>query len=105
VQGSSVSPGNIVFNNTTAYTLSGGTISGSGSLTKNGLGAVTIGNSLANINGIDINSGISFVYYHHIIVHLSWTLDCLISAAGLRPEGASKFPGLRQFGYAYFDNL
>lgn len=48
---------------------------------------------------------ISFVYYHHIIVHLSWTLDYLISAAGLRSDGAIKFPGLRQFGYAYFDNL
>ena len=48
---------------------------------------------------------ISFVYYHHIIVHLSWTLDYLVSEAGLRSGGAIKFPGLRQFGYAYFDNL
>lgn len=48
---------------------------------------------------------VSFVYYHHIIVHLSWTLDYLVSEAGLRSSGAIKFPGLRQFGYAYFDNL
>lgn len=48
---------------------------------------------------------ISFVYYHHIIVHLSWTLDYLVSQTGLRSGGAIKFPGIRQFGYAYFDNL
>ncbi len=48
---------------------------------------------------------VSFVYYHHIIVHLSWTLDYLVSAAGLRSGGDVKFPGIRQFGYAYFDNL
>lgn len=48
---------------------------------------------------------VSFVYYHHIIVHLSWVLDYLVSEAGLRSQGAIRFPGLRQFGYAYFDNL
>jgi hypothetical protein len=48
---------------------------------------------------------VSFVYYHHIIVHLSWVLDYLVSEAGLRSGGAIKFPSLRQFGYAYFDNL
>ena len=60
VQGSSVSPGNIVFDNLLAnpYTLSGGGIGGGGSLTKNGAGAVTIGNSLSHSGGIVVNSGI-----------------------------------------------
>jgi hypothetical protein len=48
---------------------------------------------------------VSFVYYHHIPVHLSWTIDYLVSEAGLRSQGKINFPALRQFGYAYFDNL
>jgi hypothetical protein len=46
-----------------------------------------------------------FIYYHHILVHLSWTIDYLVSDAALRSHGAIRFPSLRQFGYAYFDNL
>jgi hypothetical protein len=48
---------------------------------------------------------ISFVYYHHIPVHISWTIDYLVSEAKLNSKGAVNFPGLRQFGYAYFDNM
>ena len=48
---------------------------------------------------------VSFVYYHHIPVHLSWTLDYLVSEALLRSAGEIRFPSVRQFGYAYFDNL
>lgn len=48
---------------------------------------------------------VSFVYYHHIPVHLSWTLDYLVSEALLRSQGKITFPAVRQFGYAYFDNL
>jgi len=47
---------------------------------------------------------IGFVYYHHIPVHLSWTIDYLVSEAKLASKGKVSFPGLRQFGYAYFDN-
>ncbi len=47
---------------------------------------------------------IGFVYYHHIPVHLSWTIDYLVSEAMLASNGKVKFPKLRQFGYAYFDN-
>lgn len=47
----------------------------------------------------------SFVYYHHIPVHLSWTIDYLVSEAKLLSNGQIDFPALRQFGYAYFDNL
>ena len=59
VQGSSVSPGNMMFDNTLAnpYTLSGSGIGGGGSLTKNGSGAVTISNSLAHSGGIALNAG------------------------------------------------
>jgi hypothetical protein len=47
---------------------------------------------------------IGFVYYHHIPVHLSWTIDYVVSEAKLASGGKVSFPGLRQFGYAYFDN-
>ncbi len=52
-----------------------------------------------------VGPDMSFIYYHHILVHLSWTLDYLVSQAALRSDGAIDFPGLRQFGYAFFDNL
>jgi fibronectin-binding autotransporter adhesin len=60
VQGTTVSPGNILFDNTTAnaYTVSGGSIGGAGSLTKDNTGTVTLANSLAHTNGITINAGI-----------------------------------------------
>lgn len=60
VQGSSVSPGNMVFDNSLAnpYTLTGGGIGGGGSLTKNGDGTVTIGNTLSHTSGIAVNGGI-----------------------------------------------
>src|SRR5699024_10674416 len=48
---------------------------------------------------------IGFIYYHHLPVHLSWTIDYLVSEAQLRSEGAVSFPGTRQFGYAFFDYL
>jgi hypothetical protein len=48
---------------------------------------------------------VGFIYYHHLPVHLSWTLDYLISAAKLRSDGVIRFPAIRQYGYAYFDNL
>ncbi len=60
VQGTTVSPGNILFDNTTAnaYTVSGGSIGGAGSLTKNNTGTVTLANSLAHTNGIVVNAGV-----------------------------------------------
>ena len=48
---------------------------------------------------------VGFLYYHHLPVHLSWTIDYLVGEAQLASEGNIKFPGLRQFGYAYFDNM
>jgi hypothetical protein len=48
---------------------------------------------------------VGFVYYHHLPVHLSWTIDYLVGEAKLASEGKVHFPGLRQFGYAYFDNM
>lgn len=52
-----------------------------------------------------VGPDMGFIYYHHINVHLSWTLDYLVSEAALRSAGAIHFPELRQLGYAYFDNL
>ncbi len=58
VQGSSVSPGNIVISNSASdYTFSGGGIAGPGSITKNGTGNATIGNALTNAGGIVVNAG------------------------------------------------
>lgn len=48
---------------------------------------------------------IGFIYYHHLPVHLSWTIDYLVGEAQLASDGEVSFPGLRQFGYAYFDNM
>jgi len=45
------------------------------------------------------------IYYHHIDVHLTWTIDYLVSEANLRSNGTVEFPSQRQFGYAYFNNL
>lgn len=55
-----VTPGNMVFSNTTGndYTVSGGSISGSGSLTMGGTGLATIGSGLAHTGGLVVNSGI-----------------------------------------------
>ncbi|WP_304066990.1 hypothetical protein [Pedobacter glucosidilyticus] len=48
---------------------------------------------------------VGFIYYHHLPVHLSWTIDYLVSEAKLRSKSKINFPGLRQFGYAFFDYL
>jgi autotransporter-associated beta strand protein len=53
IQGSSVSPGNMVFNHSGNYTISGGTIGGTGSLTKSGSGTLT----LAQTSGANSFSG------------------------------------------------
>ncbi len=53
IQGTSVSPGNMVFNHSNNYTVSGGTITGSGSLTKSGSGTLT----LAQASGSNSFSG------------------------------------------------
>jgi len=53
IQGSSVSPGNMVFNHSANYTVNGGTIVGTGSLTKSGSGTLT----LAQASGTSTFSG------------------------------------------------
>jgi autotransporter-associated beta strand protein len=60
VQGASVSPGNVVFNNTTSYTLNGGGIAGTGSLSKSGSGLLTLANTSANTfsGGLDVTAGV-----------------------------------------------
>lgn len=46
-----------------------------------------------------------FFYYHHLPVHLSWSIDYLVCEAALLSANAVRFPGSRQYGYAFFDNL
>ncbi len=53
IQGASVTPGNMVFNHSNNYTISGGTIVGTGSLTKSGSGTLT----LAQASGSNSFSG------------------------------------------------
>ena len=43
-------------------------------------------------------------YYHHIVVHLAWTIDYLVAEASLRSKGKVSFPSQREHGYAYFDS-
>jgi hypothetical protein len=47
---------------------------------------------------------VSCVYYHHIPVHLAWTVDYLVTEAGLRSQGQITFPAQHQNGYVWFDN-
>jgi hypothetical protein len=60
VQGSSISTGNMVFDNTSPndYALSGSGIGGTGSLTKTKSGTVSIANALSHSGGVTLNSGI-----------------------------------------------
>lgn len=58
VQGPSIEPGSMVFDNTTkAYTLSGSPVTGLGGLTKNGTNKVTITSDSTYIGTVNINAG------------------------------------------------
>jgi hypothetical protein len=45
----------------------------------------------------------STIYYHHIVPHLSWCIDYLVSEVEMLSEGRINFPWLRENGYAFFD--
>ncbi|MDD2599262.1 MAG: hypothetical protein PHO37_08570 [Kiritimatiellae bacterium] len=45
----------------------------------------------------------SVIYYHHIVPHLSWCIDYLVSEVEMLSDGKIKFPWLRENGYAFFD--
>jgi len=45
----------------------------------------------------------STIYYHHIVPHISWTIDYLVADAELLSDGRIEFPSLRENGYAFFD--
>jgi hypothetical protein len=46
---------------------------------------------------------VTHFYYHHLPVHLGWSIDYLVSEADLRTDGGVSFPALRQVGYAFFN--
>ncbi|MDR3708085.1 MAG: hypothetical protein P4L33_07275 [Capsulimonadaceae bacterium] len=50
--------------------------------------------------GPDVTS----IYYHHIPVHLAFTLDYLVTEAHVRSGGKISFPWAKQQGYVWFDN-
>lgn len=45
----------------------------------------------------------SVIYYHHIVPHLSWCIDYLVSETEMLSDGRISFPWLRENGYAFFD--
>ncbi|NQU41885.1 hypothetical protein HQ520_01275, partial [bacterium] len=51
-----------------------------------------------------VGPDVTAIYYHHIVPHLTWTLDYLMADAELLSDGEVEFPFLRQTGYAYFNN-
>lgn len=51
------------------------------------------------MHGPDLTS----FYYHHIPVHLGFTLDYLVTEAGARSGGRVKFPYVTQKDYAWFN--
>ncbi|NQU43547.1 DUF2341 domain-containing protein, partial [bacterium] len=52
------------------------------------------------IDGPDVSS----LYYHHIPVHLGWTLDYLFAQAEQRSGGRVKFPFSKQKNYVWFSS-
>ncbi len=50
-----------------------------------------------------VGPDLSVLYYHHIMPHLSWTIDYLVADAELLSQGKIEFPAERENGYAYFD--
>jgi hypothetical protein len=47
---------------------------------------------------------LSDIYYHHIPVHLAFTVDFLFTSAEMRSGGKVKFPSVLQQGYVWFIN-
>ncbi len=45
----------------------------------------------------------SVIYYHHMVPHLSWCIDYLVSEVEMLSDGGIKFPWMRENGYAFFD--
>ena len=50
-----------------------------------------------------VGPDVTDIYYHHILPHLAWTIDYLVSEAFQKSGGRIHFPSLRQDGYVYFD--
>lgn len=44
------------------------------------------------------------IYYHHIPVHLAFTMDYILTEAGERSAGKIHFPWVKQQGYVWFAN-
>jgi len=108
VQGASVSPGSVTFNNSNNnYTLSGGAIAGGGSLTKNGSATVTLGNAntytgattvtagtlsltgtLSGTSGITVASGATFTQS---------AAGVISGAAGLTTSGTTTLSGANTY--------
>jgi len=51
-------------------------------------------------DGPDVTS----IYYHHIPVHLTFTIDFLVAQAASRSAGKIRFPYAKQQGYAWFSS-
>ncbi len=91
IQGASVTPGNVVFTNTSAkdYTVNGGGIFGTGSLSKSGNGLLTLANSSASTfsGGLDVTGGILAFSAVNQLGSTALAID--LNSATLRFTGAS----------------
>lgn len=47
---------------------------------------------------------IADIYFHHIPVHLAFTLDYIFTEADTLSDGEVKFPAVKQQGYVWFNN-
>jgi hypothetical protein len=50
-----------------------------------------------------VGPDVSSIYYHHLPVHLGWTIDYLVADAFLLSGKQITFPSQVFYGYAYFD--
>jgi autotransporter-associated beta strand protein len=93
IPGTSVSPGNMVFNNTTPndYTISGGTIAGTGSLTKQGSGTVTLAQTGTNTfsGALNLEAGVLSISHLNQIGGSSSTRAVTLKGGTLQYTGAT----------------
>lgn len=55
-------------------------------------------------NYTSVGPDLSDIYYHHIPVHLGFTLDYLVTSAEVRSDWKINFPSVLQQGYVWFIN-
>ena len=89
IQGASVRPGSVTFNNTATYTLTGSAIEGTLGITKNGSGIVSLGNANNTYTGTTaINAGTLQVTGGSAIINAGLVTLADVSGATLQVVGS-----------------